>query len=579
MPGQPLPLWAMDNNKLNELLLTVQKPGRYVGGEWNSVRKEWTDDKVKVLLAFPDLYEVGMSYLGTKILYGILNKRSDCLCERVFSPWVDFEKVLRDNKTSLFSLESRKPIREFDIIGISVAYELCYTNILNLLDLGGIPVRSADRTDEDPLIIAGGPSIYNPEPIAEFIDLFLIGDGEDAINEIVDSYKRLQSSGVKKRADILRELANIKGVYVPSLYKVEYNVDGTIKSFNPSDAGVPAKVEKRVVEDLDNAFYPVDQIVPNIGIIHDRIAIEIMRGCRHACKFCQATVAYRPSRVRSGHTIVRLAKETYSSTGYDEISLLSLSSVDHPELHEIITNLNGEFCRHGVSLSIPSLRIEDSLKDIPALISEVRKSGLTFAPEAGSERLRRSLNKNIKIERLFETVSESFKKGWRKVKLYFMIGVPGETDEDITGIVELINKISNLKREVDGRPAQVTASINAFVPKPHTYFEREAMDSAGSLERKRNMIRDSFRSKLITTDFNRFDKSFLEAALSRGDRLLGSVIFEAWKTGARFDGWQELFKFDIWQQAFTRSGIDGAFYVFRPRMEDEILPWSFIKTR
>ncbi len=569
----------MDNNKLNELLLTVQKPGRYIGGEWNAVRKEWTDDKVKVLLAFPDVYEVGMSYLGIKILYGILNKRTDCLCERVFSPWVDFEKVLRDNGVSLFSLESRRPIGQFDIIGFSLAYELSYTNVLNTLDLGGIPLKSSDRTDSDPLIIAGGPSVYNPEPIAEFIDLFLIGDGEDAIGEIIDIYKRSRATGSKKRVEILRELAKIKGVYIPSLYKIEYNEDGTIKSFLPSEEGLPAKIEKRVVMDFDNAFYPVDQIVPNIGIIHDRIAIEIMRGCKHTCKFCQATVAYGPARERSGATIRRIAKEAYSSTGYDEMSLLSLSSADHSELHEIIASLNKEFCRHGVSLSVPSLRIEDSLKDIPALISEIKKSGLTFAPEAGSQRLRKALNKNIKIEQLFETVSESFKKGWRKVKLYFMIGIPGETGEDIAGIVELINKISNLKREIDGRPAQVTASINAFVPKPHTYFEREVMDSMESLNGKRDILRSSIRSKLINIDFNRFDKSFLEAALSRGDRRLGRVIHEAWKSGARFDGWQEHFKFDIWQSALKHADADGSFYVFRPRKENEILPWDFIKTR
>lgn len=567
----------MDINKLNELLLTVQKPGRYVGGEWNAVRKEWTADKVKVLLAFPDVYEVGMSYLGIKILYGILNNRPDCLCERVFSPWIDFEEVLRKNQMSLFSLESRKPIKEFDVIGISLAYELSYTNVLNLLDLGGVPLRSAERADTDPLIIAGGPSCYNPEPMAEFIDAFLIGDGEEAVNEIVDAYKKLRSSGNRSRKAALRELAKIEGVYVPSLYKVNYNEDGTIKSFGPSEKGIPEKIGKRIVKDLDKAFYPVDQIVPNIGIIHDRAAIEIMRGCKHACKFCQATAAYRPVRERSRNTILDLAKKTYRSTGYDEISLLSLSSVDHSELHGIIVDFNKEFCRSAVSLSVPSLRIEDSLKDLPALISEIKKTGLTFAPEAGSDSLRRSLNKNIRIERLFEAASESFRKGWRKVKLYFMIGLPGETEEDLAGITGLIRDISNLKREIDGHPAGITASINAFVPKPHTSFERSAMENIESLEKKRGVLRDGFRSKMIDLDFHSFNRSYLEAALSRGDRKLADVIYEAWRSGARFDGWQELFRFETWLSSFKRSGVDGSFYALRARKEDELLPWEFIE--
>ena len=569
----------MDNEKLNELLLTVQKPGRYVGGEWNAVKKEWTDDKVKVLLAFPDLYEIGMSHLGIKILYGILNNRADCLCERVFSPWPDFEDVLRKNQISLFSLESRKSIKEFDIIGFSLAYELCYTNMLNILDLGGIPVRSAERKESDPIIIAGGPSCYNPEPIADFIDAFLIGDGEEAINEIVEAYKLATSFPGRTRASILKELALIKGVYVPSLYDVEYNPDGTIKKFSPKAEWVPTKIEKRVIEDFNKAFYPINQIVPNIGIVHDRIAIEIMRGCKHACKFCQATVAYRPCRERSRETVVEIAKKAYEATGYDEISLLSLSSVDHSDLREIIADLNSYFRGKSVSLSVPSLRIEDALKDLPTLISEVKKSGLTFAPEAGTERMRASLNKNIKIEKLFEATSESFRRGWRKVKLYFMIGLPGETDEDINGITDLIYGISNLKKQVDGRPAQITASINAFVPKPLTPLQREPMDSIESLERKRERLRASFKSNLIALDFNSFKKSYLEAVLCRGDRRTGEIIYESWKMGAKFDGWQELFKYDVWNSSLEKLGIDGSFYAARARAADEILPWDFIRLR
>ncbi|MFH1190543.1 MAG: TIGR03960 family B12-binding radical SAM protein [Candidatus Omnitrophota bacterium] len=569
----------MDNNKLNELLLTVQKPGRYSGGEWNAVRKDWSSDKVKVLLAFPDVYEIGMSHLGIKILYGILNNRPDCLCERVFSPWTDFEEVLRKNEIGLFSLESRRAMKDFDIVGLSLAYELSYTNALNLLDLGGIPVKSAERTCGDPIIIAGGPACYNPEPLAEFIDAFLIGDGEDAVNEIVDLYKGMRGSVKAPRADILKGLAGISGVYVPSLYSVVYNEDGTIGSFAPGELSVPAKIVKRAVADLDKAFYPADQIVPNIGIIHDRIAIEIMRGCKHTCKFCQAQAAYRPCRERSRKTILDIARRTYRSTGYDEISLLSLSSVDHSELHEIIKDLNKEFYRDGVSVSIPSLRIEDALKDLPSLVSEIKKSGLTFAPEAGSEGLRRSLNKNINIGTLFEAASESFRNGWRKVKLYFMIGLPGESAEDVAGITEMINKVSNLKREIDGRPARVTASINAFVPKPHTSLERDAMESVDSLERKREALKAGIKSGLIDLDFHPFNRSYLEAVLCRGDRKLSGVIYDAWRSGARFDGWQEHFRYDIWRQSFDRIGVDGSFYATRPRGADELLPWGFIEVR
>ncbi len=569
----------MENEKLTELLLTVQKPGRYSGGEWNAIRKEWTPDKVKVLLAFPDTYEVGMSHLGIKILYGILNRRPDCLCERVFSPWVDLEEILRKNKISLFSLESRRPIKDFDIIGFSLTYELSYTNVLNLLDLGGIPLRSAERDDNCPIIIAGGPACYNPEPVAEFIDAFLIGDGEEAVGEIVDVYKSAGSLAAGRRDFILRGLSGIKGIYVPSLYRVDYKEDGTIKSFSPRDENVPGKIAKRIIDNLDGAFYPVDQVVPNISVIHDRIAIEIMRGCKHACKFCQATVIYRPPRERSGKTILELAKKAYEATGHDEISLLSLSSVDHSELHDTIRELNREFCGKAVSLSIPSLRVEKSLEDLPALISETKKSGLTFAPEAGSDKLRRTINKNIDIENLFLAASDSFRKGWRKVKLYFMIGIPGETPEDIEGIKDLIRKISNLKKDFDGRPAQITASINAFVPKPHTAFQRDAMDSIDSLEKKKAALISGLKSGLIDLDFNRFDRSRLEAILSRGDRRLSEVVYESWKAGAKFDGWQEHFRFDIWRSAFDKLGIDGSFYVSRVKDADEILPWDFINVQ
>ncbi len=564
-------------NNLSELLLQVQKPARYIGGEWNAVKKEWTSDKVKVLLAFPEVYEVGMSYLGLKILYGILNKRDDCLCERVFSPWPDFEEILRKNKISIFSLESKRTIKEFDIIGFSLAYELNYTNVLNLLDLGGIPIRSSERGDADPLIIAGGPASYNPEPMAEFIDAFIIGDGEEVVCELVDIYKTARGTSYDSRKSLLRELAKIPGVYVPSFYEVEYNEDGTIKSFRPREEEVPGKIKKRVIKDLDNSFYPTNQIVPYIQIVHDRIMLEIMRGCSHACKFCQAGTTYRPRRERDIVKVVELARESYSKTGYEEISLLSLSSGDHSHIKEIIGELNEVFKDKAVSISVPSLRIEEALSKLPALISQVKKTGLTFAPEAGSECLRKVINKNIDIEKLLNALRESFKSGWRKVKLYFMIGLPTEKDGDLISMAQLLYKISNLRREIDERRAYVTASINAFVPRPHTPFQWEAMEGLDELSRKRDILTKFVRTKMIKLDFHSFHMGYLEAVLARGDRRLSGVIYEAWKSGARFDGWKDFFNFNLWCAAFEKFKLTPSFYASRVRDHGEILPWNFIE--
>ena len=578
-------------NNLNDLLLQVRKPARYIGGEWNAVKKEWTDDKVKALLAFPDVYEVGMSYLGLKILYGILNKRDDCLCERVFSPWPDFEEVLRKNNIEIFSLESRMPIKGFDIIGFSIAYELNYTNILNILDLGGIPIRSSERSDKDPLIIAGGPACFNPEPVAEFIDAFIIGDGEEAIEEIVEVYKgfRLRKSAFAfglggqamvndhgSRKKLLKELAEIQGVYVPSFYAVEYNDDGTIKNFSPKEKDAPKKIKKRVVVDLDNSFYPANQLVPYIQIVHDRIMLEIMRGCKHACKFCQAGTTYRPRRERSKEKIIELAKESYSKTGYEEITLLSLSSGDHSKIREIIEELNEAFKDKAVSISVPSLRIEGVLSELPALIAQVKKTGLTFAPEAGRECLRKVINKNIDVEKLLNAAMESFKSGWRKVKLYFMIGLPTEKEEDLIAIPELLYKVSNLKRSLDKKPAHVTASINAFVPRPHTPFQLEAMENFDKLSEKKDLLKRSVRTKMIELDFHSFHMAYLEAVFARGDRRLSKVIYETWSKGARFDGWNDFFNFGLWSDSFKKAGLDPDFYAVRARKCDETLPWDFI---
>jgi radical SAM family uncharacterized protein len=565
--------WYNGAMNLEEIFPLVQRPARYIGGEWNQIKKDWTAARTKVLLAFPDLYDVGMSYLGLRILYGILNEREDCLAERVFTPWPDLEDLLRKNSISLYSLESRRPIKDFDIIGFSFAYELNYTNVLNMLDMGGIPIRSSERSDSDPLIIAGGPSCYNPEPMADFIDVFVIGDGEEVITEIVE---RFQVPGSRKK--ILRELAKIPGIYVPSLYNVEYNDDRTIKSFLPIDPGVSPKIEKRVVKDFENAYYPTAQIVPYIQTIHDRIAIEILRGCKHACKFCLSGATYRPWRERSKDKVIQLAKESCEKTGYEEISLLSLSTGDHSEIREIVEGMNLAFKDKGVSISVPSLRIQDILSNLPILLSQVKKPGLTFAPESGSECLRKFINKNIEIEKLFKAVEESFKAGWNRVKLYFMIGLPTETDEDVLSIARLAQDISNSKRAVDGKAAYVSASINAFVPKPHTPFQWHPMDGVDSLKRKKDMLRKAVGSRKVELDFNAFDRSYLECAFSRGDRRLGEVIYEAWKSGAKFDSWKEYFNFDKWIETFKKLDIDPAFYITRQRNPEEILPWDLIDT-
>ncbi|MFA6609867.1 MAG: TIGR03960 family B12-binding radical SAM protein, partial [Candidatus Omnitrophota bacterium] len=474
-----------------------------------------------------------------------------------------------------------KPLKEFDIVGFSLAYELTYTNVLNMLDLGGVPLRSSDRGDGDPVIIAGGPSAYNPEPLSDFIDAFVIGDAEEAMSELLDAYKKIRPSGGTgrpARRELLKALAKIEGVYVPSLYKVEYNEDGTIKSFLPAEEGVPAKVSKRIVRDFENAYYPIDQIVPYIQIVHDRIPIEILRGCKHACKFCLSGATYRPARERSKEKILELAKKTYESTGYEEISLLSLSSGDHSQIREIMEGMNKMFDNQAVSISVPSLRIHDILSNLPMLISQVKKSGLTFAPESGSECLRKSINKNIEIEDLYKAVKESFKAGWNRVKLYFMIGLPTEKDEDVLEIATLTERVSDLRRSVDGKNAHVAASINAFVPKAHTPFQWSVMESLESLKAKRDMLRKRVKSRMIELDFNYFERSFLEGVFSRGDRRLGSAIYEAWKAGAKFDSWKEYFNFNLWLEAFKAANVDPDFYLKRARPLDEIFAWDFIDT-
>jgi len=575
-----------------ELLKLVQKPGRYIGEEHNAVKKDWGSARLRFLLAFPDIYEVGASYLGMKILYGILNELDGCLCERAFAPWPDMERALRDRRVPLFSLESKMPIGDFDVIGFSLAYELNYANVVNMLDLGGVPKRSSERRDGDPLVIAGGPSCFNPEPMAEIVDAFVIGDGEEAIVDVADVCRQhvnavpvpptggrdglARRGGMTGRKALLRKLAGLAGVYVPSLYHVVYGDAGTVRSFSPEE-GVPSRVEKRVVEDLDKAYYPVRQIVPYIQIVHDRVVLEIMRGCPHRCKFCQAGPTSRPFRERSRARIVELARETAAATGYEEVSLVSLSSGSHSEIRGIFEDLNAAFAGKAVSVSVPSLRIEEAADDLPRLIRAVRKAGLTFAPESGSARLRRAINKNIDMEKLMSSVVEAYRAGWNRVKLYFMIGLPTETEEDLLVTLKLMEDVSRARKACGLGSAFVAASVNAFVPKPHTPFQWMGMESRENLEARQRLLgeRNPNRKK-IKIDFQNLDVSILEAAFSRGDRRLGDVVIRAWEMGSRLDSWREHFRADLWREAFAACGLTQESYASRARLFDEALPWDFI---
>lgn len=544
-----------------EILLKVKKPARYIGGEWNSVVKDHKDIKCKVALAFPDVYEVGMSHLGLKILYSLLNDRQDIACERVFAPWFDMEGIMRERKIPLFSLETKSPLKEFDIVGFSLQYELSYTNVLNMLDLSGIPLFSVERGDSHPLIIGGGPCAFNPEPMADFFDCFLMGDGEEAVAEIADIFIESRKKGDKKEG-LLKRLADVEGVYVPSL--------------TAEQAGMIKKVKKRSVLNLDEAYYPERPVVPYIEVVHDRIQLEIMRGCRRRCNFCQAGVIYRPNRQRSAEKIVSLAKKIYENTGYDEMSLASLSSGDHSQIMDIAASLKRLFEDKGVGISLPSLRVEDLVSRFPLEMASGKHTGLTFAPEVGSEKMRKVINKDISPATLKECALQAFKNGWRRIKLYFMIGLPEEDYSDLDAIVELAKEISEAKKNVDGRPAEINASVSVFIPKPHTKFERAAMLPMDEAGKRQRYIKEKAGKTRVKFTFHDARMSYLEAALTRGDRSLSKVIYNAWKNGCKFDGWSEYFDFEKWQEAFKDAGIDPDRYALRQRGEGEALPWSFI---
>ena len=541
---------------IENLLSQVRKPGQYIGNEWNSVKKNLDEIPVKFALAFPDLYEVGMSHLGLKLLYHLLNEDKEIACERTFSPAADLEELLRKEKVPLFSLESKEPLSNFDIIGFSLTYELNYTNVLNILNLAGIPLKRDERDGSWPLVIAGGPAAFNPEPMSDFIDLFVIGEAEEAIIELIRAFKTARDAS-KNKTQILKTLSSIEGVYVPSLY-------------SPGKDTVPA-IKKRYIRDLNNSFYPVKQIVPHINVIHDRLALEIMRGCPNICRFCQARSIYHHKRERSLKKILELAEKGIANTGYEEISLLSLSSGDHSQIAPMIDNLISRFKKNGISISLPSLRIEKLLKSFPDLLSRIRKSGLTFAPEAGSERLRKIINKNINMDELGPTIKAACDSGWRRVKLYFMIGLPTETYEDIDGIIDTIYSI--LK---DNRNIELNVSISSFIPKPHTQFQRSPMEREEALRAKISYIASKIKPRRAKLKFHDTRTGMLEAVFSRGDRKLGSVILHAFKSGCRFDSWKGQLDFDRWTEAFNAEGINLEDYIYRTRPATEHLPWDHI---
>lgn len=565
-------------DKLEKILARVQKPSRYAGGEWNAVKKDWDKVAVKMAFAFPDVYEVGMSHLGLQILYHIVNKRTDALMERVFAPWTDMEEELRKEKVLLFSLESQRPLVDFDILGFTLQYEMSFSNILNMIDLAGLPVRSEHRDASMPLIIAGGPCAFNPEPLADFIDLFVIGEGEEVMHELIDLYKELREQGLDRSAMLLEFAKRIPGIYVPSLYRVEYNEDYTVKSVTPTQEGVPAIIGKRIVRDFDNVEFPTNPIVPTMGVVHDRVMVEVLRGCTRGCRFCQAGVLYRPVREKKPETLARQVEDMIASTGHDEISLTSLSTADYTGVAPLVKNLLDIYGERGVNVSLPSLRLDAFSIDLAKEVQKVRKSGLTFAPEAGTQRLRDVINKNVTEQNLDDAVRSAFQNGWSSVKLYFMIGLPTETYEDLDGIASLAKKVVQIAKEcnVPKNRLKVTVSTSSFVPKSHTAFQWVPQDTLQELRDKQKYLKDKLKDRFITYNWHDPETSFMEAVFAKGDRRLNNVLETAWTKGARFDGWSEHFDYDLWLEAFKQENIDPKWYAYRQISYEEVLPWDHI---
>ena len=567
----------------DDILLNIEKPARYIGGEVNSVMKDKDKVDIRFAMCFPDVYEIGMSHLGIQILYDMFNRREDTWCERVYSPWLDLDKVLRKKNIPLFALESQDPVRDFDFLGITIQFEMCYTNILQILDLSHIPLHAADRTEADPIVIGGGPCAYNPEPLAEFFDIFYIGEGETVYDELLDTYKAWKKSG-GSRKDFLRQAARIEGLYVPQFYDATYNEDGTIAAFTPNDPCAPSKVRKQVVMDVTDAPYPMKPVVPYIKATQDRVVLEIQRGCIRGCRFCQAGMIYRPTRERSVETLKEYARTMLKNTGHEEISLSSLSSSDYSKLNELVTFLIEEFKDRGINISLPSLRIDAFSLDVMSKVQDIRKSSLTFAPEAGSQRMRDVINKGLTEEEILTGAGQAFEGGWTKVKLYFMLGLPTETEEDMKEIARLSDRVARRYYEIPKEDrhgkCQITASSSFFVPKPFTPFQWAAMYPAEEYDRRAHLVNDEFREQLnrksLKYNWHDAEGTVLEGVMARGDRRVGKVIEEAYRLGCLFDSWTETFRNDLWMQAFDNTRVDIAFYNQRVRGKDEIFPWDFI---
>ena len=568
------------NKITDDILCKVEKPSRYVGGELNQVIKNPKDVNIRFAFCFPDVYEVGMSHLGTRILYHTINERKNTYCERVFAPWPDMETLMRKSDIKLFTLETKTPLDQFDMLGFTLQYEMSYTNILNMLDMSGITIRASERGEDEPIIMAGGPCAYNPEPLYDIVDFFEIGEGEEMMDDVLEVYAKHKANGKVNKKEFLREISHIGGIYVPSLYDVSYNEDGTIREFTPKYEDVPAKVKKRIVNNFEKVSFPDEMIVPYTDIVHDRVVLETARGCTNGCRFCQAGMIYRPVREKTTNTLIEQARKALKATGYDEVSLASLSICDYSNIQNLISSLVLEHEADKVGIALPSIRVDAFSVDLIKEIQKVRKTGLTFAPEAGSQRMRDIINKGLTEERILEAAKSAFESGWSTIKLYFILGLPYETTEDAAGIGELAEKMADvyfgIPKDVRNKGLKITVSTSILVPKPFTPFQWAPMARPEIVDERIKAVRGAIKSRSIVYNYHEQETSFMEAVFARGDRRTCDVLIKAFEKGAKFDGWSEYFNMEIWNEAMEECNLDSEFYVYREREYDEILPWDFI---